>query len=142
MSVVPTCTSSEPFGGGYSQPAGCFRAVPGLDYDESHDRTSANPAIRGVQSGAVSTLRQKVTSFIDGMPTIGPRGTTQLTGVERVEVFRGPQSAAFGRATLAQSTTSHANQVRNSRAIRLATSYLGRNALEVLLGGPVSDTLG
>ena len=59
---------------GLINPRDIFEAVPGLDYDESHDRVSSNPAIRGVQSSAVSVLRQKVTSFIDGLPLMGSQG--------------------------------------------------------------------
>ncbi len=70
------------------QGKGLFEAVPGLDYDETFDRASSTPAIRGVQSSTTSVLRQKVTTFIDGLPILGSQGTLQLTGVERVEVFR------------------------------------------------------
>ena len=40
-------------------------------------------------------------SFIDGMPLVGAQGTMQFAGVERIEIFRGPQSEAFGRSTFA-----------------------------------------
>ena len=129
---------------GLVNPRDIFDSVPGLDYDEAIDRASANPAIRGIQSNAVSTLRQKVTSFMDGLPLIGPQGTIQLSGVERVEVFRGPQSAAFGRATFggAINYVSRDPTEEFEGDVRLETSDLGRNALEVLLSGPISDTVG
>ncbi len=129
---------------GILNPRDIFDAVPGLDYDEAVDRNSANPAIRGIQSSAVATTRQKVMSFIDGLPQVGAQGTLQLAGVERVEIFRGPQSAAFGRATFGGAinyvTRDPGDEFEGD--VRLQTSDLGRNALEVLLAGPISDTVG
>ena len=129
---------------GLINPRDIFEAVPGLDYDENHDRVSSTPAIRGVQSSATSVLRQKITSFIDGLPIVGSQGTLQLTGVDRVEVFRGPQSAAFGRATFGGAinyvTRDPGDEFEGD--IRVETSDLGRNSLEILLGGPITDIVG
>lgn len=129
---------------GLINPRDIFEMTPGLSYAEAHDRASSNPSIRGVQSRAVSTLRQKVTSFMDGMPLIGSQGTLQLTGLERVEIFRGPQSAAFGRATFAGAINYVSRDPGDEFEgdIRIETSDLGRNSLQVLLGGPISDTVG
>ena len=62
---------------------------------------SPQPAVRGVQNDNSATIRQKVGSFIDGMPMIGTMGTIGFAGLDRIEVMRGPQSAAFGRAVFA-----------------------------------------
>jgi outer membrane receptor protein involved in Fe transport len=76
-----------------------FQLTPGINYGEARDRNGARPGIRGVQAQNQSALRQKVSVFIDGMPVLGNYGSMQFAGLERVEVLRGPQSTAFGRAT-------------------------------------------
>lgn len=86
---------------GIVEPRDFFELSPGLDFDVEHDRIGSQPAVRGVQSNNAATTRQKVTSFIDGLPMIGAAGSVGFAGIERIEVFRGPQSAAFGRATFA-----------------------------------------
>ncbi|MCG8442970.1 MAG: TonB-dependent receptor [Caulobacterales bacterium] len=76
-----------------------FELTPGLENNKSGDRNTSLPAIRGVGSQEFATIRAKVTSFIDGVPVLGQQGTLPFVGLERVEIFRGPQSAAFGRST-------------------------------------------
>lgn len=79
-----------------------FEMTPGLEYDVNFgDRNSGTPGVRGVQSLEIASTRQKAASFLDGMPMNGQTGALQFVDVERVEVYRGPQSAAFGRATFA-----------------------------------------
>lgn len=50
-------------------------------------------------SNEIATYRQKVTTFLDGMPILGQQGSVPFTVIQQVEVLRGPQSAAFGRST-------------------------------------------
>ena len=76
-----------------------FELVPGIYYDEGPDRNAAFPSVRGVQSNEIATNRTKVTAFIDGMPILGSQGALGFGNVAQVEVYRGPQSAAFGRST-------------------------------------------
>ena len=79
-----------------------FEMTPGLEFDTvTGDRNSGNPSIRGIQSQEIATTRQKSTSFLDGLPLIGQTGSLQFIDVSRIEIFRGPQSAAFGRSTFA-----------------------------------------
>ena len=81
-----------------------FQMTPGLTYDDGNnfgDRNAGAPGIRGIQSLEIASTRQKATSFLDGMPMNGQTGSLQFVDVGRIEVFRGPQSAAFGRATFA-----------------------------------------
>lgn len=78
-----------------------FELVPGLHYDEEDDRLAALPSIRGVQANDVASNRTKVTAFIDGIPVLGSIGSIGFNGFQQVEVYRGPQSAAFGRSTFA-----------------------------------------
>jgi iron complex outermembrane recepter protein len=121
-----------------------FELTPGLDFDTNGDRNNATPSVRGIQSTATATTRQKVMSFMDGMPLVGAQGTMQFAGIERVEVFRGPQSAAFGRSTFAGAI----NYVSRDPGeefegdIRLGTTDLGRNNITLALGGPINETFG
>jgi len=81
-----------------------FEMTPGLTYDDGNnfgDRNAGAPGIRGIQSLEIASTRQKATSFLDGMPMNGQGGSLQFVDVARIEVYRGPQSAAFGRSTFA-----------------------------------------
>ena len=129
---------------GIVEPRDFFELSPGLDFDVEHDRIGSQPAVRGVQSNNTATTRQKVTSFIDGLPMIGAAGSVGFAGVERIEVFRGPQSAAFGRATFAGAINYVTQDPGDEFAgkIEASGSQLGRNALQIELSGPINDTLG
>ncbi len=121
-----------------------FAEVPGIQYDEARDRLGSRPSIRGVSTTSQNVLLQKSSAFLDGIPLLGNTGSLQFAGVERVEVLRGPQSTAFGRATFAGAVNYVSKDPGNefSSEVRLATSDLGRNIIGVSLDGPVSDTLG
>jgi iron complex outermembrane receptor protein len=75
--------------------------VPGLAVQEQRDRNSTEIGIRGIKSNEISSDQQKVTTLYDGLPTIGTQSVTQFTDIDRVEVYRGPQSAEFGRSVFA-----------------------------------------
>ena len=129
---------------GIIEPRDFFELTPGVDFDTNGDRNNATPAVRGIQARATATTRQKVMSFIDGMPLVGAQGTMQFTGIERVEVFRGPQSAAFGRSTFAGAINYVTRDPGDEFVgdLRLSTSDLGRNFVQLELGGPINDTFG
>ncbi len=141
ISVISSSLIDE---AGIIEPRDFFELTPGVDFDTNGDRNNATPAVRGVQSTATATTRQKVMSFIDGLPLVGAQGTMQFTGIERVEVFRGPQSAAFGRSTFAGAI----NYVTRDPGeefvgdLSFSSSNLGRNAIQLELGGPINDTFG
>lgn len=129
---------------GIQEPRDFFEMTPGVDFDIEHDRIGSQPAVRGVQSNNTATTRQKVTSFIDGLPMVGAAGSLGFTGVERIEVFRGPQSAAFGRATFAGAinyvTQDPGDEFEGK--VELQTSEFGRNKAQIEISGPINDTLG
>ena len=141
ISVISSSLIDE---AGIIEPRDFFELTPGLDFDTNGDRNNATPAVRGVQSTATATTRQKVMSFIDGMPLVGAQGTMQFTGIERVEVFRGPQSAAFGRSTFAGAINYVTRDPGEEFAadFSVSTSDLGRNYIQMELGGPINDTFG
>lgn len=73
--------------------------VPGLQISEAFGRSADRPVIRGASN--LLMAEGKVGVFIDGTPFFGDFTSLDLANVERVEVIRGPQSAVFGRGTLA-----------------------------------------
>ena len=122
-----------------------YDATPGLSYDIAFgDRNSAQPGIRGVQSNEVATTQQKVITFVDGLPFVGQVGSLGFYGVDQVEVYRGPQSAAFGRATFAGAInyiTADATEEFEAQ-VQVRTSSLANNELAFALSGPITDRLG
>jgi|SaaInl5LU_22_DNA_1037371.scaffolds.fasta_scaffold09452_1 iron complex outermembrane recepter protein len=122
-----------------------FAATPGLDYSNFNgSRQANNPGVRGVQSDLRASNQQKVTSFIDGTPILGNSGTIQFAGVDAVEVYRGPQSAAFGRSTFAGAinyVTADAPDEFEGEVLA-AVSEHGREQFGVRIAGPLTDSLG
>lgn len=122
-----------------------FDATVGLDYSNwNGTRTQNNPGIRGVQSDLRANNQQKVASFVDGMPMLGNQGTIQFAGIDSVEVYRGPQSSAFGRSTFAGAinyVTSDSSEEFTGK-VQAKVSDLGATELGVLLSGPIGDKLG
>ena len=121
-----------------------YELTPGISYDQAHDRQGVRASVRGVQSNAQNPIRAKVTSFIDGIPVLGQTGSLQFSGVDRIEVMRGPQSAAFGRATFSGAInyiTNDPSEEFESRVL-LATSDLDRNIFGLSFSGPITETLG
>jgi len=123
-----------------------YDAIPGLTFDTAGhgDRNSSQPAIRGVQSSRVASTLQKVTTFIDGMPMVGQVANLTFAGLEQIEVYRGPQSAAFGRATFAGAInyiTADASEEFELR-VQAQTSSLEDNKLGIAISGPLGDMFG
>lgn len=86
---------------GITDVASFTASVPGFAYNEERDRNTTKIGIRGVKAIEVNISRQKVSTFLDGKPQFGSQSATQMVDVERLEVYRGPQSAQFGRAVFA-----------------------------------------
>ncbi len=122
--------------------------VPGFHYNEgvglNEDRTAALPSIRGIGSTELATNRSKVASFIDGMPILGSVGAINIGGSAQVEVYSGPQSAAFGRSTFAGAinyVTVDPGDVLEGN-IGVNWSDIGTRRISGSIGGPITDTLG
>lgn len=84
---------------GVSDITDLFALIPGIENNSDGSRIANKPSIRGVGSTENASIRAKVTSFIDGIPMVGAQGISSFSGLQHVEVLRGPQSAAFGRST-------------------------------------------
>tara|TARA_X000001036_G_scaffold69976_2_gene61252 strand:- start:1527 stop:3887 length:2361 start_codon:yes stop_codon:yes gene_type:complete len=78
--------------------------TPGFHFAEHSvgraDRSNRILVIRGMHISQENDHQQAATVFVDGAPTHGSV-IAGLEDAERIEVVRGPQSAYFGRATLA-----------------------------------------
>ena len=121
-----------------------FEMTPGISWDQAQDRQGSQPSVRGIQSNSQGATRQKVNSFLDGLPLLGQQGSLQFVGVEHVEVLRGPQSSAFGRATFAGAINyvSHNPGDEFEAGVQLATSDQDRSEFQLTLAGPINDTFG
>lgn len=121
-----------------------FELVPGIYYDEGPDRNAAFPSVRGVQSNEIATNRTKVTAFIDGMPILGSQGAIGFGNTAQVEVYRGPQSAAFGRSTFGGAinyVTRDPGETFEAN-VNLEVNDFGRQLVRGSLSGPLTDTVG
>ncbi len=121
-----------------------FEMIPGIHYDEEGDRLAALPSIRGVQANDVASNRTKVTAFIDGIPVLGSIGSIGFNGFKQVEVYRGPQSAAFGRSTFAGAinyVTKDPGEVFGGE-VGFNISDYGTQILTGSLDVPVTETFG
>ena len=122
-----------------------YDATPGLTLDIAFgDRNSAQPGVRGVQSNEIATSQQKVTTFIDGLPFLGQVGSLGFFGVDQVEIYRGPQSSAFGRSTFAGAinyVSADATEEFEAK-VQVRTSSLADNEFAMAVSGPITDNLG
>lgn len=150
-SLTDVPVSISVFGADQIEEAGIFNqqdlfdATVGLSYDTATgDRNSSQPAVRGIQSNEIATTQQKVNSFVDGLPMLGQVGSLTFSGIDQVEVYRGPQSAAFGRSTFAGAinyVTSDATEEFEAK-VSARASDLGGNEVGLAVSGPISEKLG
>ncbi len=72
---------------------------PNTQFTDFTARKLSNPRFRGIGS---SPANPSITTYFDGVPQLNSNTSSiDLIGVEQVEFVRGPQSALFGRNTLA-----------------------------------------
>ncbi len=121
-----------------------FQLVPGIHYDEGPDRNAAFPSVRGVQSTEIATNRTKVTQFVDGMPILGSQGSIGFGNLAQVEVYRGPQSAAFGRSTFGGAVNYVTRDPGDTFEgnVRADVNGYGRRLVRGGVSGPISDSVG
>lgn len=124
---------------GISNLTDLFSTMPGVENNADGSRIANKPSIRGVGAQENASIRQKVTSFIDGVPMVGAQGIGAFAGLQRVEVLRGPQSAAFGRATFGGAinyvTRDPHDHLEASAQLGVATQ--GSYNASLLISGPI-----
>ncbi|MDA1185725.1 MAG: TonB-dependent receptor, partial [Acidobacteria bacterium] len=72
---------------------------PNTQFSDFTARKLSNPRVRGIGS---SPANPSITTYFDGVPQLNSNSSSiDLLDVEQIEFVRGPQSALFGRNTLA-----------------------------------------
>lgn len=105
--------------------------TPGLQFQQAASATSSRPLIRGMtQLGRSSGDVANVGVFVDGVYSPGMSGIDMsFVGLERVEVVRGPQSAAYGRNTFAGAinyiTRRPSNDVEYGGSVTVGENLMG-----------------
>jgi iron complex outermembrane receptor protein len=113
--------------------------APNVHFTDFSARKLSNARIRGIGS---SPANPAVTTYIDGVPQLHANTSSQdLLDVERVEFVRGPQSALFGRNTLAGviNVVSAAPSVTEwTRTIALPVGNVDARDLRASFSGPIN----
>ncbi len=116
-------------------------ATPGFDFAQGFGRNDFRPVIRG-QSSILG--RPNAGLFVDGIFIEEGNASVPLAALERVEVVKGPQSALYGRSTLAGAVNYVLRGPGESFSAE-ASAEIGErdySRISVHAGGPFSDTLG
>lgn len=102
------------------------------------NRSTALPGVRGIKTftnpGATA---QRISTFIDGMPMTGPQATINFIDVAGVEVYRGPQSAVFGRSVI-NYTTRKPNHDEAQGGVRAEIGEDAKQALGFFYTSPIA----
>jgi len=121
--------------------------TPGIDFDgtnagEAAGRSTGTLSMRGI-SGS-SNVGAKVSSFIDGMPMSGSQGVVSLYDVASVEIYRGAQSAVFGRSTFAGAINYLTKNPTEEFEVKVNTEFGqdGKWVVGASLSGPITENLG
>lgn len=107
---------------------------PGMVYNERDgNRQTALPGVRGIKTFTDPGAGvQRVSSFVNGMPVAGSQATIQFVDVENVEVYRGPQSAVFGRSVYAGAVNYNLRQASLNEADGNISAQFGENGRQGL----------
>lgn len=132
---------------GLGGPDELFNQAPGIDFDgtsagEAGGRATGTLSIRGIQGP--SGVGSKVSSFVDGMPMSGSQGIVSLYDVASVEIYRGAQSAVFGRSTFA-GAINYITENPTDEFEGKVTAEFGQDGKWVAgtsLSGPITENLG
>ncbi len=110
--------------------------TPNLSFRRSSGRAFDRPAIRG-QGPIVGA--QTVGLFIDGVYIAGTISSTPIDNLERIEVIKGPQAAAFGRGTLAGAINFVTKTPDNNWESKVSTTLAEHDEYEfrAFVSGPI-----
>ena len=116
-------------------------ATPGFDFASAFGRNDFRPVIRG-QANVLG--RANAGLFLDGIIIEEGNASIPLAALQRVEVVKGPQSALYGRSTLAGAINYVLKGPGDSFAGE-ASAELGErdySRVELHASGPLSDMVG
>lgn len=115
------------------------RLIPGLTFETIGTVSNMKPIIRGTSTNSNLPNQQKNSTFIDGVYVSGNVVPPPFFDIARVEVLKGPQSTAFGRATFAGAINYVTKDPTNEWSGNINVSAADDNEYEVggLIGGPI-----
>ena len=120
--------------------------TPGFFFSEVSvgrgDRSNRILVVRGMRINTENDHQQAATVFVDGIPMLGSV-IAGLEDAERIEVVRGPQSAYFGRSTLAGAVnfiSKTPGDEFTGKVIAEAAKF-GESNIGLQVEGPLTDTL-
>lgn len=116
-------------------------ATPGFDFAQAFGRNDFRPVIRG-QSNILG--RANAGLFVDGIIIEHGNASIPLSALQRVEVVKGPQSALYGRSTLAGAVNYVLKTPGNEADAEATLQYGDRDLFraEIHASSPFSDTAG
>ena len=114
-------------------------ATPRFDFAQAFGRNDFRPVIRG-QSNIIG--RANAGLFIDGIIIEEGNASIPLVALQRVEVVKGPQSALYGRSTLAGAINYVLKTPSDEFDAEGSVEFGERDHVraEVHVSGPLSDT--
>lgn len=115
--------------------------TPGFDFAQAFGRNDFRPVIRG-QSNILG--RANAGLFIDGIIVEEGNASIPMAALERVEVVKGPQSALYGRSTLAGAVNYVLKKPGDEFAGEVSAEYGERDHFraEIHGSGPLGDAAG
>ncbi|WP_163932513.1 TonB-dependent receptor [Paraferrimonas sp. SM1919] len=119
--------------------------TPGVTFDSTGSDGTNGPVIRGLAQPGLVGDETNVAVFIDGVYASGREAAfIPFSGLERVEVVRGPQSAIYGRNAFAGAinyiTKGTADELTGGFNVTLGTDKMSK--VDLNLSAPISDKLG
>ena len=115
--------------------------TPGFDFAHAFGRNDFRPVIRG-QSNILG--RANAGLFIEGIIIEEGSASIPISALERVEVVKGPQSALYGRSTLAGAVNYVLKKPGDEFAGEVTAEYGERDHIraELHANGPIGDVAG
>ncbi len=115
--------------------------TPGFDFAQAFGRNDFRPVIRG-QANILG--RANAGLFIDGIIVEEGNASVPLAALERVEVVKGPQSALYGRSTLAGAVNYVLKKPGDEFEGEVTAEYGERDHFraEIHGSGPLGDSAG
>jgi iron complex outermembrane recepter protein len=117
--------------------------TPGFSYESTGVASNNKPVIRGATTNSTAPTQQKNSSFVDGFYISGTTTPPPFLDIARVEVLKGPQSAAFGRATFAGAINYVTKDPGNTLEgiIQATAATDSEYEIGALIGGPINNWL-
>lgn len=131
---------------GVRDTADLTKISPSLTYDQTGLSQNSGFRIRGIGTVVYSVSAENAVSVVidDVATTQSGQGLADLTGIERVEILRGPQSTLFGRnasAGVINVVTYGPSEVFESN-IELTLTDDEQQKVSASVSGPLSDDIG